>query len=199
MLPLIRQHVVDRHFSSRGIQWTIKKYKTLGQFCESLYFFVFLLRDHIGHGHRHNQISTTHDNRGYLTAHLMSPLPTQAPPPENQCMSPFQMYTPWGPWGRPRCHRPSPHTTQLHALYLPSSQHVPCLHWRSSPSCMAHCQFHSWPRESWSQVLAMVHPGTMAWPVWTVLAVVAWSLTMRPLVGVVVSQWHDLLDELQSS
>ena len=37
MLPLIHQHIVDRCLSPRAIQWTIKKCKTLGQFCESLY------------------------------------------------------------------------------------------------------------------------------------------------------------------
>ena len=37
MRPLIHQHFVDRCLSPRGIQWTVKKCKTLGQFCESLY------------------------------------------------------------------------------------------------------------------------------------------------------------------
>ena len=37
MLPLIYQHLVDRCLSPRVIQWTVKKCKTLGQFCESLY------------------------------------------------------------------------------------------------------------------------------------------------------------------
>ena len=50
MLPVIYQYFVDRCLSPRVIQWTVKKYKTLGQFCESLYLAGIITGLHDLHG-----------------------------------------------------------------------------------------------------------------------------------------------------
>ena len=74
MLSLIHQHFVDRCLSPRNIQWPIKKCKTLGQFCESLYH---LCNTQGSIMHRHSEYSKRKLYDAYLgTAALCAYLHT---------------------------------------------------------------------------------------------------------------------------
>ena len=184
--------------------------------CSDLLSFS-LLRDHIGHWHRHDRIVFIQDNKaiyiksmgyclcdmtGYLTIHPFHPkTPSTAPAPQSVpwWTTPFAMTTLRDPSGRLVQNELTTRTEWSQAWLQQYWQCAPCPHCQSSASCVVHYRPRSHrPGEFQSWVRMTSCPGTVEWPVQSDLAPAAQSLTLTQPVGVAGFVWLHLWNELQS-